>query len=205
MKINVVSIFLLLLLCSSCSLIFRTMFGFNKIASININDYNDFVSKCKDNDLSMRFFISDSSYIANISKYGQTTQFKDYLKQPMQAFLFFNDSLKFFTANCLVPPKLPNLNWNYQNKFEEFPPKNTVNLDSISLSFSNFKIVLPELRGLGNYNYIYIINWNLMTERQSFNLIDEIKNNIKKFDKMDSVSVVLINTDDFYIKSDVSF
>ena len=199
--------FIFLMLLSSCGLVFKSVFGFKKIKEIKTVEYNAFINNIDDQNTKMVFVKSDSTFVSKISDYGYSKTYKNYLKQPMQVFLFSENELKFFVANCLVRPKLPNLDWNYQSKFEAFPPKNTINIDSLGLSLDKFikhNKTIAEFN-VDNYKYAYFVNWNLISGRQSKLLIEEIKNNILAFNKEDSTLIILSNTDDFYIKSDIGF
>lgn len=202
MKKYIIITFLIITL-SSCSILFKNIFGFKTIKEIKSEDYQKFVDECYEEDINMSFITSDSLSSEKISAFGLSYDYKKLLKQPMQAMLFNQDALVFFVANCLVPPKLPNLNWNHQEKFESFPPKNTINIDSFNITRQDLSstITFPTKK----YKYLYVVNWNLMSNRQAKLLIEEVKENITKFSIKDSTLLILNNTDDFFLKSGITF
>lgn len=180
------------------------MFGMQIIDVIDEEEYSNFVSKCSDSELNIHFIKTDSIDISSVSQWGLSIEYRNLLLQPMQAFLFDGDSLLFFVANCLVPPKLPNLNWNHQNKFDYFPPKNTINIDSLNLRLSKLKYIDRRKYSEVPFRYTYVVNWNLFSGRQSMRLIEMVKYNIKHFKLSDSTLLILNNTDDILIKSDLN-
>jgi hypothetical protein len=190
-------------LLTSCVFIVKNVFGFKVINEFDYNQYKIFLEDIKRPDIKSHYSICDSTFFDNISNYALSNNYKSLLIQPMKAYLFENNELIFFVANCLVPPKYPNLNWNFEGKFEKFPPKNTVGIDSFNLNLNQFIEILPS--EVAYYKYIYIIDWSLMTERQSKALINQVYYNIDKFQKNDSIMIVFNNTDDFYIKCGVEF
>lgn len=179
------------------------MFGFKTITKFDNEKYETFVSEINRPDLATHFSICDSTYFFNISSHSLSNKYRSLMLQPVQAYLFEDTELKFFVANCLVPPKFSNLNWNHLNKFESFPPVNSVKTDSFNLNLHAFKSILPQDKI--NFKYVYIINWTFMAERQTKNLINQVYQNIDKFNKNDSIMVIINNSDDFYIKCGVEF
>ena len=179
------------------------MFGFRIIKEVDEVEYSNFITKCNETGLNMHFVRTDSLNLTSIANCGLSQEYKSLMLQPLQAYLFDGNTVIFFVANCLVPPKLPNLNWNHNNKFDSFPPKNTINIDSLNISLSNFNSLNEIITTESTSRYTYIVNCSFFMERQSTKLIDMVKYNIKQFNLSDSTLLILNNTDDIMIKYDL--
>lgn len=186
---------------SSCNLLFKVVFGYENVTEPIAEDMEQFINDLSLNPIHVVQVKSDSGQFEQYADYGMSKKYQDLMRQPIQAYLFKGGDLIFFVANCLVPLKFPNSHWNYEGKFDTFPPKCDANLDSLGLNFT--KLNLQDLAL--NQKYVYLINWNLTSNRQSKLLIKEIKRNILTHDKQDSTILILNNTDDFFIKSWTQF
>jgi hypothetical protein len=202
--LKILSLLTITLLINSCGIIMKNLLGFETIRGFDLVKYNTFISNFQNDKFNVIFNICDSSRYVEIAQIPMSDKFQSLTLQPMKSYLFINEKLEFFIANCLVPPKLSNLNWNYQNKFNYFPPINSIELDSFNMTLIKFNGMFSNLYS-ESFKYVYIVDWTLMAERQSKNLIEQIFKNVEKFNKQDSTLIILNNVDDFFIKNEVEF
>ena len=120
------------------------------------------------------------------------------LYQPIQILYFEKDKLVSWHVNCTAPSHGFNLNWNYDQRFETFPPISPLNCDSINITLRQYKGVYPEISG--NKDFTVLIFWTNVLAKVSQSAIKTTFENINKFHKNNLCDVFLINDDNFLIE-----
>ena len=124
---------------------------------------------------------------------------KQDMSQPIQMLYFQGDSLVSFQANCYVSGGVSNLNWNTDNRFDTFPPKSAINLDSLSLNFKSLNNCNSNFVVDNGRKYTVIIMWTRVLEKVSKTAIEQVISNISSFNKEREVEIVFSNTDKWFI------
>jgi hypothetical protein len=114
--------------------------------------------------------------------------------------MYFNkNQIESYHINCYAVPKGADLNWNFENRFETFPPKSAVKTEETNLNLQKISEIYPNIESCIN-NRTIIIFWTLMLERQSEGAINTVIQNLKDNPQIGTTNLILINTDKFYIE-----
>lgn len=135
------------------------------------------------------------------SSYGDSSDMKHRLIQPIQYLLFNSEgNLLVHSINCNAPG-FPNLNWNTGGAFEVFPPKSLAEVDSsfsIEQLMPYFKPIEISHRRDGDAQYICVVFWNRFMGRQSRRLFEYIFTSGKEQD----IRYYLVNNDGYFSSLD---
>jgi hypothetical protein len=191
-KITIVfSIFLI----SSCTTVFYKIYGISTIISYSEKADKDFLKEVN-SELDLTHIVSDSSQYCLLNNYGMNSSLRKNLSQPIQLFYFENDSLKSYHVNCTAKGGLGNINWNTDNRFEQFIPKSAVKLDSLKLSLQNLQSIYAAIKN--DKKYTVIIFYTLMFKKIAKSGIKTVEKNVTLFNKNKESNIYIINTDKFY-------
>lgn len=124
---------------------------------------------------------------------------KQDLSQPIQMLYFQGDSLVSFQANCYAAGGVSNLNWNTDKRFDTFPPKSAVSLDSLSLNLKSLTKCNSNIVVDNGHEYTVVILWTRVLEKVSKTAIEQVISNISGFNKESEVEIVFSNTDKWFI------
>jgi len=195
---NLIFIFIISAICfSSCSYILSSFYGVKQLKKFDEEKYYSFLNNIDSSQINFYKIVSDSIKFNNIINLGRNNQQKNDFGQPVQILYFHNDELVSFHANCYAEGGLRKINWNTSNRFNFFPPKSAVPIDSLLTNYFDYKNIYPQLK---HNKYNIIIFWTLMLEKISKDAIETTIDNVIAFEKKDSTAVHLINIDKYYIK-----
>lgn len=91
---------------------------------------------------------------------------------------------------------LTGIDWDTDNRFDTYPPKSALLLDSNTVSLTALKHIYPEINT--NKNDVIIIFWTSILWKLSLEAMYEVEKNLIKFNKVNKVDIVLINVDIVY-------
>ena len=161
-----------------------------------MEDYNkfveDFPEKCDTE-------ISSAEQYNSIITIAEDDQQKKNFAQPIQIMYFNNNQVESYHINCYAKPNGADLDWNFENRFETFPPKSAVKIEETNFNLQQIKEVYPTIKNCINNNRTIVIFWSLMLEKQSKGAINTVIKNLKDNQKLESTNIILINSDKFYI------
>lgn len=200
MKKNILFISLSMLLSfSSCNTLMPMLFGFREIHGYDAEQCEKFYKKLP-KDFAFAPVVCNDEQFFQVSNLGaDSMQMKD-LYQPLRIMYFHGDSLVSFHINCYCPPTvLFNLNWNFKNQFDVFPPETSVPVDGYTLTRNDLQAIFPEIEG--EEDYTVLVFWTNMLHKVSKSEIMTVYKNLKKFGQLDKVEVYLINEDITLTKS----
>lgn len=140
-----------------------------------------------------------ASYIIGLDSSLYKNEKNNHL-QPLQA-LYFDSTGKLISyhVNCSVGG-FPNLKWNKFGVFNQFPPVNRTQLDTILTFNKHFEYLIPltkNANNIGNYDYLVIVHWNRFMGRQSKNLIRQVQENAHLTPER-KIKIFYVNSDNFY-------
>ncbi len=139
------------------------------------------------------------SYILGMDSSVYKNQQNNHL-QPLQA-LYFDSTgrLISYHVNCSVGG-FPNLKWNKFGVFDQFPPENRTQLDTLLNFTKHFEYLIPittKSNYCGNYEYLVIVHWNRFMGRQSKNLIRQVQENARLAPE-GKIKIFYANSDNIY-------
>jgi hypothetical protein len=202
---KIILILLLVMSCilSSCNFLFSTIYGMKtdieliqeSEISVIAPKYNIPVADYYDLDTAFINFL----YLNDTALYRQ--EIKNHL-QPMQVIYFdTNGSMLSYHINCNVGG-FPNLNWNMNNVFDVFPPKQQqyTKIDTIVTFDKLEKFLIPYNKTIvfnkSSYNYIAVVFWSNFGGRQSKRLIKYVQKNAK-LAPANTLKIIYVNVDNF--------
>lgn len=178
---------------ASCDTIARKFYGIKDIEGFDSTEYNAFIDKIPDN-------IAYTSIVGKIFQFNELVSAVDdtimlkHLHQPVQMLYFQNDSLVSYHINCTAPAKWRGIDWNYEGRFDTFPPLSAISCHNSRLSFSEFERAYG-LSGDKNKT-ILVVLWTTAFEKISLDAITTAFNNIAEYDRPNETDVFLINNDE---------
>lgn len=182
-----------LLALSSCSTIMPMLFGLQEINGYNAEQCAKFYKKLP-KDFEFTPLACNEKQFMQVSELGADSMQMKNLYQPLKIMYFHGESLVSFHINCYCPPTaLFNLNWNYRNQFDEFPPATTVPLDGYTVTRSQLMNIFPEIKR--EKEYTVLVFWTNMLAKISRSEIKTVYKNLKKFGHLNDAEVYLINDD----------
>lgn len=192
---NKTFIFIVLtLVFHSCTKISYLVIGVKKIEKIELeNAHPKFVSKNLKS-LNYDCIFSDST---TFSKFHSTIpdEFKKPFYQPIQLLYFQHDTLVSHHVNCNARGNGFTINWNTNNRFNQFVPAKANNVHGINIT--TIKKFYPEIKNDTNKTTI-IIFWTNAFERHVKSALKTVAKNIYHFQQEQNIKIYLINIDDFY-------
>lgn len=184
---------------TSCQTLFKKMYGFNELQSFDTTMYVDFI-KSFPSDFYFTPIVGTGEQSRQVSQFDTVNSwYRQQMMQPCQIIYFKGDSLVSFHANCLAPAKGFNLNWKYDHRFETFPPKSALAIDSMYVSLSDYRSVYPEISE--NDDYTILIYWTNVLQKVSRSAIMTAFENCKQFKQMQKCRFYFINSDKFLIEA----
>ena len=175
------------------------LFGIQEIDGYNAEQCAKFYKKLPKDFAFTHVVCSDEQYF-QVSQLGADSMQMKNLYQPLKIMYFHGDSLVSFHINCYCPPTaLFNLNWNFNNQFEDFPPATTVPLEGYTLTRRDLMNFFPEIKGTADYTVL--VFWTNMLNKISRSEIKTVYKNLKKFGRLNDVEVYLVNDDITMTKS----
>ena len=197
MKMKIKLFILLLLTFFSCKVLYYKYYGVKPLKLFNEQKYTLFLSAL---DTSIFYFsdiVSSSKQFERIYTLSDDPKHIKMLYQPVQILYFKSEDLVSYHINCDAEPEKRNLNWNAKNQFDVFPPHSTIENLYLTLKLKQYQEIYPEI--VSDKTYVILVFWTLAMENISENAIKTVKTNIINHNMQDSVSVFLINIDNFYI------
>lgn len=200
MRTNGLLLFVLLNVCTSCTL----MMGLKKPILLSeekiiaqAKEYNIPIADC---------YTLDTTYYRFLSNFTDTalSTAKNTHAQPLQVLYFKKINqwqLVSYHANCYAGG-FPNLNWNRNGTFETFVPQQQAPLDSLMNLKDHFNFMKP-VEGtvafnLINYDYIVLVYWSRYMGKQSKRLIELVQKNLT-LSKGSNAKIIYINNDNFFL------
>ena len=188
-----------LLVLTGCNTLAPMLFGFREIHGYDAEQCEKFYKKLP-KDFSFTPIACNDEQFFQVSKLGVDSMQMKNLYQPLKIIYFQGDSLVSFHINCYCPPTaLFNLNWNFNNQFDAFPPETTVPLECYTVTRSQLMNIFPEIKE--DSDYTVLVFWTNMLHKVSKSEIKTVYKNLKKFGQLDEVDVYLINDDITMTKS----
>lgn len=194
------SVFILLItmvFLSSCQSLFETLAGIHQMDQFDSDKYETFIGRLP-GDISFTSIIGTAEQSLEVIEFDTTEWYRHKLYQPIQLLYFHGNELVSYHVNCTAPARGFGLNWNYDQRFESFPPKSPLNCDSTSITLNQYIGVYPEINGNGKYTLI--IFWSNVLEKVSRSAIVTAFKNLKKFGQVSNCDVFLVNDDLFLIE-----
>lgn len=191
-------LFFSLMLLYSCG----SIMGVTKNKILDNEDMRLFLKQLQIND-PVIYFIDKDYKKQLLSLTNDTALIKNHL-QPLQASYYNKEGeLISFHVNCYAPG-FPNLNWNYKNAMETFPPRTQTPADTLlnlarHLKYlkSNIKEQTEEEPG---YDYFIIVNWAGFLKKQSTGLINAVNKNVKLNVENKRVKIIFVCSDNVFIE-----
>lgn len=190
-----------LLLCAIVfsDLIALKLFGLKEIEAFSEKDYSEFVYRMKEIEG------GEASYLISTKEqfrtyYSLVTSETQYvLTKPIQILYFEEDKLVSFHSSCNVPLNYWTwkYNWNFENRFEQYPPKTSDS--SISVSLEQLQTVYPVFKKK-RAPYTIVVFWTRIMEKQVLEVVEVItKQKLLHLSDIDKYQIVFINTDQSFI------
>jgi len=179
---------------SGCSLLLKNNYGYNELSDYNESEYEEFISAFDPTDIK-HFKSSDYQYKQFIELGSDSARKKD-LNQPVQI-LYFNDSILLsYHANCYAKGTLSGLDWNYENRFDQFPPASAIESSLFDLSLLEITNIYDRITPTKKYTVL--VFWSWMLEGVSKDAISSVLDNRIKNGSNENCEVILINTDAYW-------
>ena len=186
-------VFFAIVLMSGCSL----MYGYKPIKQFDHKEYDAVISSVSDENFKIYPLISDSAQFASYRAILSDSLWQHKTSaQPIQILYFKGNTLVSYHINCTARGSLSGLNWNTDHRFETFPPASAMPITPSMQSLSEVKNIYHIA---DNNEYLIIVFWSNMLSKISKSAIETVKSNLSKYGNVDQASIVLINTDKYYI------
>ncbi|MFC5271270.1 hypothetical protein [Adhaeribacter terreus] len=200
LRIILVLFLCLCLLCSGCTYLFSTAYGFKSPKKLNSDQIADQARKY--NIPAENSFELDITFFFGYLKSFDTIQYREQVKnhyQPLQALYFDkHGQLQNFHINCYAGG-FPNMQWNRNGNFETFPPKPQAPVDTL-VSYQTLSRYLKPLSGTKPItvladDYTVVVFWSRVMGRQSKRLIQSVQQNTAKSGNQ-KIRLIYVNNDD---------
>jgi hypothetical protein len=188
--------FCLVLLCTSCSFLWSKYYGIKTLTSFNEKEYHTFITSLDTFAFRYTDIISTAEQRKKMLSISKDSLIVKNLQQPLQILYFKDESLVSYHINCYAEAKGRNLDWNTQKRFDMFPPISAAPLDCLLQDFQQI------YHGIAtDKTYTVLIFYTIMMEKLSKRAIEAVRDNMLRFNKEDSLSIFLINSDYYYIEA----
>ena len=186
----------------SCSPLFNGIYGLKKQKTLSQNQIQHTARKYS--------IPVESSFVFDTTFFTYLGQFDSLIyqnsrnnhAQPLQVLYFDSlNQLVSYQVNCYAGG-FPNLKWNRNNAFENFPPSQQAPIDSL-ISFEKQLYFIKSLNGtnekliLNDSSLTVFVYWNRFMGRQSKRLIKLVQKNAA-LAKDNNLQVIYINNDNIY-------
>lgn len=196
------------LFSSSCSSIIKFTYGINKLKTVDDSEIEKYCLKYQ---IPLQnCFVLDPEYVNYINSINKTVYTEvNFFYQPLQL-MYFDKSEKLISyfVNCNAGG-WPNLKWNRNHNFEQFPPFSNYNPEIIKLSdITNYiKPLNKDFNFFKNYknnsDFVVIIFWNRFMGRQTKKFLKIINSNLN-LNKNTNITVFYVNNDNFLTKLSIN-
>jgi hypothetical protein len=201
MSKKIVLFLLLAVILCGCTLRMYKIYGVHELTHFDQKLYDNFLSQKVDtSQLPLTAIISTFEDFMKVVDLGiDSVQKKDF-NQPIQIFYFKDNKIISHHVNCYAEPdkRTWKLNWNFENRFDFFPPKTAVACSVYTQTLPDFLGIYP-INNKKDKPYTVLIFWTLMMENVSQDAIRIVIDNAKRFNQQDSLNIYLINDDPFMI------
>lgn len=180
---------------SSCSLLLNSDgFGYHESSDFNDEKYRKFVNSIDTSQLTY-FKSSAAQFEAVHALVTDSIRLHD-LKQPIQMLYFEGNNLVSYQANCYAKGSLSGIDWNFDNRFQSFPPKSAVECNTFKINLDDFTKIYEGVQPAKKFTVI--VFWSWMLEGVSRDAISMVQENIKNNNVQNKVDVYLINIEEFW-------
>lgn len=193
---TVILLFASAFLFTSCQALFVAFVGIRPMEQFDRGKYEAFIDKLPKN-VPFTSIVGSVEQSLAVIEFDTAKQAQHNLYQPIQILYFRGEKLVSYHVNCMAPAKGFGLNWNYDGRFEVFPPKSPLNCDSININLAQYQRVYPEITG--DEDYIIIVYWTNVLPKVSRSAIKTVFNNLEEFNQVGNCRIYLINDDQFLI------
>ena len=191
-------IFLFVIVVSGCKSLGYKIMGVKELDGFNEKSYESFMRKLPDIDYVD--IVGETEQFWSVMDLTTDSSVLHRIYQPIQILYFDKDSLVSFHVNCTAPSKGLNLDWNYQGRFEAFPPRSPIEVESCPLSLGDYRNVYSEIEESEGYSII--VFWTDMLYKFSRSAILSVAENMKKYGTDLSIKLYLINNDKFFSQAE---
>jgi hypothetical protein len=175
--------------------------GVSEIKEFKVNDIKQFLRHNNIND-SVVYFV-DQEYKKSLLLISKDSHLLKKHMQPLQLYYFNKAGLLIsYHINCNAPG-FPNLNWNYGNVMESFPPKTQTEPDSLLDLTGFFKLIKSNDSNIitqdNNTDFYIVVFWAGFLKRQSKLLIETVQRN-RELSKTKKMKIIYVNTDNLFLE-----
>jgi len=179
---------------SGCSLLLKNNYGYNEPSDYNEAEYDEFISAIGPTEMK-HFKSSDYQYKQFIELGSDSARKKD-LNQPVQILYFHDSKLLSYHANCYAKGTLSGIDWNYENRFDQFPPASAIESSLFDLSLLEITNIYDRITPTKKYTVL--VFWSWMLEGVSKDAISSVLDNRTDNVSEENCEIFLINTDDYW-------
>lgn len=179
---------------SSCKTLGYKLIGVKQLSGFDKKVYDGFLQKLPDVDYVD--IVSNAEQFRSVMKISLDSTIRHSLYQPIQILYFHKNDLVSYHINCTVPSKGFDLDWNYQGRFDSFPPVSPIEIKDYSLSLVDYRNIYLEIAE--NNGYCVVVFWTNMLYKFSRSAILTVIENIKCCAPNLDVKLYFINNDIFF-------
>ena len=190
--------FLLVILVSSCKSLGYKMMGVKKLEGFDKQTYESFMRRLPEVDYVD--IVGEAEQFWSVMSLTSDSTILHRIYQPIQILYFDKDSLVSFHVNCTAPSKGFNLDWNYQGRFESFPPHSPLEFEVCPLSLGDYRSIYTEIEESEGYSVI--VFWTNMLYKFSRSAILSVVDNLKIYGQNLNIKLYLINNDKFFSQAE---
>ncbi len=189
-----------LLITTACNSLWYTVVGVRKLNTFDQTIIDAFIEKLpKESFLSI---IGEAEQFQSVMDFTSDSAIMHSLYQPIQILYFKGDSLVSYHINCTAPSKGLKLNWNYQGRFESFPPLSAIDCSSYPISLTAYRNIYAEIEEHDGYSII--VFWTNLLYKYSRSAIMQVFENVKHNSQGVEPRIYLINNDAFFSQSEIN-
>lgn len=197
MKRRTYPLLITLVLCiCSCTPIMYSIYGIKRIDDYSAENNKKFLESIENKEVDFQTIVSDTSQFMRLMRNEKDSMRMKNMGQPIKILYFKGNDLISVHINCTAPG-FANINWNYENRFETFPPKSAIPVSEFNIKLSDVNNSYQQVTHTENELTI-IIFYTLMLERNSLGAINTAFNNLTDNNIKDDTNVFLINCDKIF-------
>ncbi len=179
---------------SSCKALGYKLIGVKHLNGFDKKAYDGFLQKLPDVDYVD--IVGDAEQFQSVMKISSDSTMRHSLYQPIQILYFHKNDLVSYHINCTAPSKGLDLDWNYQGRFESFPPVSPIEVKDYSLSLADYRNIYTEIAE--NDGYCVVVFWTNMLYKFSRSAIMTVLENIECCASNLDVKLYFVNNDIFF-------
>jgi hypothetical protein len=172
----------------------KNNYGYNEPSEYNEDEYMEFISDIDTTQIK-HFESSNYQYKQYIELADDSARKKDF-NQPVQILYFKDSKLISYHANCYAKGTLSGIDWNYENRFDQFPPKSAIQSSLFNLSLLEITNIYDRITPAKKYTVL--VFWSWMLEGVSKDAVSTVLDNRINNGADKSCEVFLINTDKYW-------